>query len=153
MSEAPSTMWQQGNLLPEVPLARALSRSRKKLPSEASKVGPSAKGRYRMELSEFLLAGKKEPLRGRKAALSQHPDFRDNERGKEPSKAYRQDLQQCVDATYVNLGTMYDSPEVEWANLRLLSYMGRSLRSSRSRRKIDTGRREAVKSNATSHVN
>ena len=146
-------MWQEGNLLPEVLLARVLPWSRKKLPSKASKVGPSAKGRYRMELSEFLLAGKKQPLRGRKSALSRHPDFPDNERGKEPSKAYRQDLQQSVDATYVNLGTMYDSPGVEWANLRLLSYMGRSLRSSRSRRKLDTWRREAVESNALSYVN
>ena len=146
-------MWQEGNLLPEVLLARALPWSRKKLPSEASKVRPSAKGRYRMELSEFLLAWKKRSRMDRKSALLLHPDFPDNERGKEPSKAYRQDLQQCVDATYVNLGTMYDSPGMEWANLRLLSYMGRSLRSSRSRRKIDTGRREAVESNALSSVN
>ena len=143
-------MWQKGNLLPRVLLARALPWSRKKLPSEASKVRPSAKGRYRMELSEFLLAWEKQSLRDRKSALFMHPDFPDNERGKEPSKAYRQDLQQCANATYVNLGTMYGSPRMEWANLRLLLYMGRSLRSSPSRGKTDTWRREAVESNALS---
>ena len=49
MSEAPVTTWSGGNLLPSGLLARALLWSRKKLLSEASKVGPPVECRTRME--------------------------------------------------------------------------------------------------------
>ena len=59
MSEAPLTTWSGGNLLPSGLLARALLGSRKKLPSEASKVGPPVEGRTRVEVPELLsLTGK-----------------------------------------------------------------------------------------------
>jgi len=47
----------------------------------------------------------------RKSALKHAPDFPGNERGNEPSQAYRQDLTQRADAIYMNLRTTSDSPE------------------------------------------
>jgi hypothetical protein len=48
---------------------------------------------------------------GRKPALQNNLVFPDDERGNEPSKAYRLNLKRYEDATYMNLGTMCDSPE------------------------------------------
>jgi hypothetical protein len=39
--------------------------------------------------------------------------FPDDERGNEPSKAYRLNLPRYEDATYMNLGAMYNSPATE----------------------------------------
>ena len=47
---------------------------------------------------------------GQAVGIPLHPDCPGNERGKEPSEAYRQDLPQRIDAIYVNLGTLYGSP-------------------------------------------
>jgi hypothetical protein len=43
---------------------------------------------------------------GRKPGAQKKSGIPGNERGKEPSKAYRQNLRQREDATYVNLGTV-----------------------------------------------
>lgn len=109
-SEALLTMWRQGTLRPCVLLARVLSWSRKKLPFEASKVGPPAHGRARVELPEHLLAWQVQSRKDKEDSIPSHPVFPGNERGDEPSKAYRQDLPQRGDATYLNLGTTSDSP-------------------------------------------
>ena len=130
MFEAPLTTWRDRNLLPSALLARALLWSRKKLPFEASKIGPPAEWRTRVELPECV------SLRGMYRSYgpgNQHsspPDCPGNERGDEPSKAYRQDLRQGGDATDVNLGTTSGSLDGAWANLRLRPEVGRSLRSS-----------------------
>jgi len=50
---------------------------------------------------------------GRKPALDNFPVFPDDERGDEPSQAYRLNLQRYDDATYMNLGTMCGSPVTE----------------------------------------
>jgi len=50
---------------------------------------------------------------GRKPGAQKKPGIPGNERGKEPSKAYRQNLRQRDDATYVNLGTVCGSPVME----------------------------------------
>jgi hypothetical protein len=46
----------------------------------------------------------------RKPALQNNLVFPDDERGNEPSKAYRLNLKRYEDATYMNLGTMCGSP-------------------------------------------
>ncbi len=50
---------------------------------------------------------------GRKSGAHEKSGFPGNERGKEPSKAYRQNLKQRDDAIYVNLGTVCGSPIME----------------------------------------
>ena len=68
--------------------------------------------------------------------------------------AYRWNLRQVEDETSMNLGTIYDFPDVCCCNgnghgnrcLRPISYMGRSLRSSPREGKPLTWRRETVKS-------
>ena len=45
-------------------------------------------------------------LKGQEGGTLLHPAPHGNERGKEPSQAYRQNLKQRVDAIYVNLGTL-----------------------------------------------
>jgi hypothetical protein len=112
-------------------LARALPWSRKKLPFDAPKVGPPVECETRVELPEHLLAMGGCNLRGIGGPYStMHPDLPGNERGKEPSKAYRQDLPQRDDATCANLGTPSGSPTLGRANLRLSPDGGRSPRSS-----------------------
>jgi len=111
MSEALPTMWLMGALPPRELLARALPRLRKKLPLEASKVGPPVTTvglgwSYRISSA----VGRRTVSDGQEVSTPQHPDFPDNERGKEPSQAYRQDLKQRADVTYVNLGTTQGSP-------------------------------------------
>jgi hypothetical protein len=64
VSEALLTMWQQSNLLLCVLLARALPRSREKLPSEASKVEPPDECRTRVELPELLFLMDRSSLTG-----------------------------------------------------------------------------------------
>jgi len=57
-------------------------------------------------------------LTDRKPALQNNLVFPDDERGDEPSKAYRLNLQRYDNAIYMNLGTMCDSPVVEQVSLR-----------------------------------
>jgi hypothetical protein len=109
--EAPLTMWLAGALSFVELLARVLPRLRKEPPSEASNVWtPTSKDRagcrYRNGcIDEAAIASTRQ--------VNQHsnpsglPRCR---RGEEPSKAYRWNLQQHEDATYVNLGTTYGSP-------------------------------------------
>jgi hypothetical protein len=111
MSEALLTMWHGGALHPTVLLARVMPRLHKELPTDAPKVGTSSR-RALDVVTGFL------PRRGqdiltwdRQTALHQQPVSPGNERGKEPSQAYRQSLPHHADATYVNLGTLPSSPE------------------------------------------
>jgi hypothetical protein len=46
----------------------------------------------------------------------------DDERGKEPSQAYRQNLRQRDEDTYANVGTFRGSPRTERAHLRLICH-------------------------------
>jgi len=66
----------------------------------------------------------------RRMALQKETKLPGNERGNEPSQAYRQDLKQHEDATYVNLRTTYGYPEMDSVSLRPMPYVGRSPRSS-----------------------
>ncbi len=111
-SEAPPTMWYGQNLLYPVLLARVLSRSREKLPFEAPQVGLPVECRTRVELSDHHLAWDGGQFRmGLGDGHSRNiPHLPDNERGNEPSQAYRQDLPQHDDATYVNLRTTQGHP-------------------------------------------
>ncbi len=94
----------------------------------------------------FLLAWDgSQSLTGQEVSTLTHPDFPGDERGNEPSQAYRQNLKQRVDVTYMNLRTMPVSPAMESASLRLMTDMGRSLRSSLRQEKPVTRQREAVK--------
>ena len=68
---------------------------------------------------------------GRRRALQHDPQLPDNEQGNEPSQAYRQDLPQHDDATYVNLRTTQGYPARDSVSLRPMPYVGRSPRSSR----------------------
>ena len=130
-------------------LARVSSWSHKKLSIEASKVEPPAHGRARVESSESLSLSDGDSLgKTRKAALHNLSLSSGGERGNEPCQAYRQDLIQRADVTYVNLGTMFGSPSVEWASLRLMPNMGRSLRSSLRPGKPVTWRRKAIRYSA-----
>lgn len=145
MFEAFPTTWGTEALPSVVLLARVLPWSRKKRPFDAPQVGLSATTvgpgqSYRK--AGFARAGL--ASEGQEIRSPQHTDFSDDERSDELSKGYRSDLQQHDDATYVNVGTMRGSPNGEWASLRLLPCMGRSPRSSPSRRKSGTWRRRAV---------
>jgi len=85
--------------------------SRKKLPFEALKVGLPVEWRTRVEIPDLLSRMDKSSLAGTgEPALYYTLVFPGIERGNEPGKAYRQDLQQRVDAIYVNLGTIHGSP-------------------------------------------
>ena len=103
-------MWSRGTLHPQGLLARMLPRLRKKLLFEASKVGPPA-------ITVGLGWSYRNPVLARHGIASDGQEdgtpqtyFPDNERGDEPSQAYRQNLKQRVDAIYVNLGTMQSFP-------------------------------------------
>jgi hypothetical protein len=111
VSEALPTMWHDEALHSPVLLARVMPGLHKKLPTDAPKVGTSSR-RALDVVTGFL------PLRGqdflawdRQAALHRQPARPGNEPGKEPSQAYRQSLPHHADATYVNLGTLPNSPE------------------------------------------
>ena len=106
MFEAPSTTWLRGNLLLQELPVRALQWLRKKLLFEASKVGLSAECRTRTELPDFPLGLGEIVFDGQGIGTPTQPDTPGSEQGKEPSKAYRQNLKQCADAVYVNLGTL-----------------------------------------------
>src|SRR5262245_25377119 len=114
-SEAPPRTWRDEDLPSSVLQARMLLGSRKKLPSEALKVGLPPEWRTRVERPELLSLMGKSSLAGTgEPALYYTLVFPGLERGSEPCKAYRQDLRQRVDAIYVNLGTIHGSPYV-WA--------------------------------------
>jgi len=101
-------MWWLGNLLSNALLARVLPRSRKKLPSDAPQAGLPDECRTRAELSDHCLCLAVECLG---IGTPSQPSSPDNERGNEPSQAYRQDLPQHADATYMNLRTTQGYPE------------------------------------------
>ena len=111
MSEALPTMWHGGALHPTVLLARVMPRLHKKLPTDAPKVGTSSC--RALDVVTGILPPKGQDILGwnRQAALHRHPASHGNEQGKEPSEAYRQSLPHHADATYVNLGTLPNSPE------------------------------------------
>jgi hypothetical protein len=137
-SEAVPTTWRRADSPARALLARALPWSRKKLPFDAPKVGPPAECETRVELPErpLLMGGRNLAWIG--GQYSDHTlALPGNERGEEPSKAYRQDLQQRDDATCANLGTPSGPPATGWANLRLSPDGGRSPRSSRRSVKAD----------------
>src|SRR5439155_26836669 len=72
-SEASPTMWSRRALLLQGLLARASRRLRKKPLHEASRVGPPAHGRARVESSDLRLARAKESLMGGRRALTDTP--------------------------------------------------------------------------------
>ena len=111
MSEALPTMWQGGALHPPVLLARVMPWLHKKLPTDAPKVGTSSCRALDVDTGFLPLMGQDTLARDRQAALPIQPARPGNERGKEPSQAYRQSLPHHADATYVNLGTLYSSPD------------------------------------------
>jgi len=111
VSEALPTMWHDEALPPTVLLARVMPWLHKKLPTDAPKVGTPSCRELGVVIGFLPLRGQKFLTWDRQAALWKQPVSPDNERGNEPSQAYRQNLPHHADATYVNLGTLYSSPE------------------------------------------
>jgi len=111
MSEAPSTMWHDEALPSTVLLARVMPWLHKKLLIDAPKVGTPSCRALGVVIGFLPLTGQEILTRDRQAALWIQPASPDNEQGNEPSQAYRQNLPHHADATYVNLGTLYSSPE------------------------------------------
>jgi hypothetical protein len=110
-SEALPTMWHDKALPLTVLLARVMPWLHKKLPVDAPKVGTPSCRELGVVIGILLSDGVGFSLKERQAAFQNNPASPDNEQGNEPSQAYRQNLQHHVDATYVNLGTLYSSPE------------------------------------------
>ena len=111
VSEALLTMW----LVKDLPLAELLARVmpwlRKKLLFDAPKVGTSSRRKLDVVTGILLTDGGGYFRLGKVNGTLLQPEDPSNERGKEPSQAYRQNLQHHDDATYVNLGTLSSSPE------------------------------------------
>jgi hypothetical protein len=104
IAEAFPTMRSTGTPRPEGLIARVLPRLHKKLPFEASKVGlPVDGGREgRVTRCSYSL-GRNKSLTDRNLVLRRHPRNPSDERGDEPSQAYRQNLPQHADITYSEL--------------------------------------------------
>jgi hypothetical protein len=111
MSEALPTMWHGGALHPPVLLARVMPWLHQKLPTDAPQVGTSSCRAWDVVTGFLPLMGQDILAWERQTALHRQPARPGNERGKEPSQAYRQSLPHHADATYVNLGTLYSSPD------------------------------------------
>ena len=111
MSEASPTMWHGGALHPTVLLARVMPWLHKKLPTDAPQVGTSSRRALDVVTGFLSRMGQDILAWDGQAALPTQPASPGNERGKEPSQAYRQSLPHHADATYVNLGTLPSSPE------------------------------------------
>lgn len=111
LSEALLTMWHGGALHPTVLLARMMPWLHQKLPFDAPKVGTSSSRELDVVTGILPPMGQDNFAWDRRTALHRQPASPGNEQGKEPSQAYRQNLQHHADATYVNLGTSYGSPE------------------------------------------
>jgi hypothetical protein len=85
----------------------------------------------------------------RNVGLRNNPQSPITSLAKSQALAYRWNLRQVENETSMNLGTIYDFPDVYGHRnrcLRPISYMGRSLRSSPREGKPLTWRRETVKS-------
>lgn len=106
-----STMWHGGALHPTVLLARVMPRLHKKLPTDAPKVGTSSCRALDVVTGFLPRMGQDILAWDWQAALQGQPASPGSEQGKEPSQAYRQSLPHHADATYVNLGTLFSSPE------------------------------------------
>ena len=111
VSEAPPTMRHEEALPSTVLLARVMPWLHKKLPVDAPKVGTPSCRALGVVIGFLPLTGQEILTRDRQAALWNIPARPDNEQGNEPSQAYRQNLPHHADATYVNLGTLFSSPE------------------------------------------
>ena len=111
MSEALPTMWHGGALHPSVLLARVMSWLHKKLPTDAPQVGTSSCRALDVVTGFLPRMGQDILAWDWQAALQGQPASPGSEQGKEPSQAYRQSLPHHADATYVNLGTLYSSPD------------------------------------------
>ena len=111
VSEAPPTMW----LVQDLPLTELLARVvpwlREKLLFDAPKVGTPSGRKLGVVIGIRPSDGAGYLRLGLVRGTLIQPANPDNERGKEPSQAYRQNLQHHEDATYVNLGTLSSSPE------------------------------------------
>jgi len=105
------TMWHGGALHPTVLLARVMPRLHKKLPTDAPKVGTSSCRAWDVVTGFLPRMGQDILAWDWQAALQGQPASPGSEQGKEPSQAYRQSLPHHADATYVNLGTLFSSPE------------------------------------------
>jgi len=111
VSEAFPTMWHDEALPSTVLLARVMPWLHKKLPVDAPKVGTPSRRALGVVIGLLPQMGQDILAWDWHAALWNTPARPDNEQGNEPSQAYRQNLPHHADATYVNLGTLYSSPE------------------------------------------
>jgi hypothetical protein len=111
MSEALPTMWHDEALHSTVLLARVMPWLHQKLPTDAPKVGTSSRRALDVVTGFLPLMGQDILAWERQTALHRQPASPGNERGKEPSQAYRQSLPHHADVTCVNLGTLYSSPD------------------------------------------
>jgi hypothetical protein len=111
MSEALPTTRHDGALPSTVLLARVMPWLHKKLPIDAPKVGTPSCRALGVVIGFLPRMGQDILAWDWQAALQGQPASPGNEQGNEPSQAYRQSLPHHADAIYVNLGTLYNSPE------------------------------------------
>ncbi len=129
VSEAARTMREWGALTTHCLLARVPPWSRKKLPTEASKVEPPVHARARVEPPAIRLAGPGNPLMGRASALQFTPiplvASEATCRARRTGRTYS-------DTTTLPTRTWEPCAALPWerASLRLSPRMGQSLRSS-----------------------
>ena len=132
VSEAARTTREWDALTSHCLLARVSPRSRKKLPTEASKVEPPVHARARVEPSGTRLAWPGGSLTDRVPALHDTPvslvASEATSRARRTGKTYR-DMQTLPTRTWEPYAALLR----EWASLRLSPRMGQSLRSSRRR--------------------
>jgi len=104
------TMWHEGALHPTVLLARVVTGLRKKLLSDAPKVGTSSRRELDVVIGTL-------PLRGRIVSLGQTsgtphtPQVPIMSKAKSQARRTGRTLRHHADATYVNLGTLSSSPK------------------------------------------
>ena len=111
VSEALPTTWLVKDLPLTELLARVVPRLREKLPFDAPKVGTPSCRKLGVVIGIRLSFGAGYSLKEMASGTLLQPADPDNEQGKEPSQAYRQNLPHHDNATYVNLGTLLSSPE------------------------------------------
>ena len=111
VSEALPTMWHDEALPSTVLLARVMPWLHKKLPIDAPKVGTPSCRALGVVIGTLLSDGAGFSRMEQASGIPEQPASPDNEQGNEPSQAYRQNLPHHADAIYVNLGTLYSSPE------------------------------------------
>ena len=111
VAEALPTMWPMGTLQPRGLIARVLLGLRKESSFNAPKVGLPSDGRAEGRVTRSHLSDGGVKSRLDRLTVSQlYPANPGNERSKELSQAYRRSLRQHEDTTYVNLGTIQNSP-------------------------------------------